>query len=150
VLDAGIAHTCPDGASLGRPSDFLWQSELNGYYRGYFDETDFNLGVLTARTGPAWVVPGRWRAYVAVQLDQIFLGGDDLALFTSLNPGIAWQVGDDWEVGLDAFITDRNYRGSGEAGQRRNPAASPWAALPERRLLVQGGASCSFDADTET
>jgi len=156
VLDAGIAHTFnPDGRfDWGETQgDFLWQSELNGYYRGYIDETDFNLGVLTARTGPAWVVPGRWRAYVALQIDQIFLGDDDLALFTSLNPGIAWQIGDDWEAGLDAFITDRNYSGSdedGRDGDYQSGSLTVGRYFRERSLLVQAGASYyNFNADAE-
>lgn len=156
VLNAGIAHTYnPDGRfDWGETQgDFVWQSELNGYYRGYFDETDFNLGVLTARTGPAWIVPGSWRAYVALQLDQIFLGGDDLALFTSLNPGIAWQVGDDWEVALDAFITDRNYSGSDEAGRDgdyQSASLTVGRYFRERSLLVQAGAGYyNFDADAD-
>lgn len=156
VINAGIAHTFnPDrrfdwGETQG---SFVWQSELNGYYRAYFDETDFNLGVLTARTGPAWIVPGHWRAYVAVQADQIFLGGENLALFTSLNPGIAWQVGDDWEVALDAFITDRNYRGGDEAGRDGNYQSGSLTVgryFRERSLLVQAGASYfNFDADAD-
>lgn len=156
VINAGIAHTYnPDGRfDWGETQgDFLWQSELNGYYRGYFDETDFNLGVLTARTGPAWVVPGSWRAYVAVQLDQIFLGGDDLALFTSLNPGIAWQIGNDWEVALDGFITDRNYNGGDEAGRDgdyQSASLTVGRYFRERSLLVQAGAGYyNFDADTD-
>jgi len=156
VINAGIAHTWnPDGRfDWGETQgDFLWQSELDGYYRGYFDETDFNLGVLTARTGPAWVVPGRWRAYLAVQADEIFLGGEHLALFTSLNPGIAWQVGDDWEVALDAFITDRNYRGSEEAGRDgdyQSGSLTVGRYFRERSLLVQAGASYyNFDADAD-
>lgn len=157
VFEAGITHTYnPDkrfdwGETQG---SFVWQSQLDGYYRAYIDETDFNLGVLTARTGPAWIVPGRWRAYVAVQADQIFLGGEDLALFTSLNPGIAWQLGDDWELALDAFITDRNYRGSDELGRDgdyQSGTVTLGRYFRERSLLVQAGASYyNFDADADT
>jgi hypothetical protein len=156
VINAGIAHTYnPDsrfdwGETQG---SFLWQSELDGYYRAYFDETDFNLGVLTARTGPAWIVPGQWRAYMAVQADQIFLGDDNLALFTSLNPGIAWQLGDSWELALDAFITDRNYRENDQFGQDGNYQSASVTVgryFRERRLLVQAGASYyNFDADAD-
>lgn len=156
VLNTGIAHTYnPDrrfdwGETQG---NFAWQSELNAYYRAYVDETDFNLGVLTARTGPAWIVPGSWRAYVALQADQIFLGGDNLALFLSVNPGIAWQVGDSWEVGLDAFLTDRNYDDSDDAGRDGDYQAGTLTVgrySRERRLLVQGGAGYyHFDADAD-
>jgi hypothetical protein len=156
VVNAGIAHTYnPDGRfDWGETKgDFVWQSELNGYYRAYVDETGFNLGVLTARTGPAWIVPGHWRAYVAVQADQIFLGGDNLALFTSLNPGMAWQLGDDWEVGLDAFFTNRDYRSGTDEGQDGNYQSGSLTVgryFRERSVLLQAGASYyNFDADAD-
>ncbi len=156
VLNVGIAHTYNPGWRFDwdeTQGTVVWQSELDAYYRGYFDETDFNLGVLTARTGPAWIVPGRWRAYVAVQADQIFLGDENLALFTSLNPGIAWQLGDDWEVAVDAFISDRNYRGGdnfGRDGDYQSASVTVSRYFRERSLLVQGGGSYyNFDADAE-
>lgn len=154
VFNAGIAHTFdPDmrfdwGETQG---SFLWQSELSGYYRAYFDETDFNLGVLTARTGPAWIVPGSWRAYIALIGEQIYLGGDDLAFFTSLNPGIAWQFGENWELALDGYITDRNYdEDFGQDGDYLAGSVTVGRYFRERSLLVQAGASYySYDADAD-
>jgi len=154
VINAGISHTYnPDRRfEWGEhPGSFIWQSEANAYYRAYFSESDFNLGVLTLRTGPAWVVPGRWRAYIGLQGDWIFLDNDDLALFGSLNPGIAWQVGDSWEVGIDGVITERTYADSADSGREgRYEAASVTVGryFRQRRALVQAGVSyADFDAD---
>lgn len=156
VVNAGIAHTY----NPNRPFEwgeyrgsFVWQSELNAYYRAYLDETDFNLGVLTLRTGPAWIVPGRFRAYLGLQADQIFLDSDNLALFGSLNPGIAWQVGDSWEVGLDGVITERTYDDdaeSGREGRYQTVNLTVGRYFRERRLLVQAGVGYpDFDADED-
>ena len=154
VINTGIVHTFNPNRRFEAgeyTGSFVWQSEANAYYRAYFDESDFNLGVLTARTGPAWIVPGRWRAYVALQADEIFLGGDNLALFGSLNPGAVWQVGDDWEVALDGIVTRRDYQSSDENGRDGWYEAGNLAVgryFRQRSLLVQVGASyANFEAD---
>jgi Tfp pilus assembly protein PilF len=156
VINAGIAHTFNPNRRFEWGEDtgsFVWQSEANAYYRAYFQENDFNLGVLTLRTGPAWIVPGRWRAYIGLQGDQIFLDNDNLALFGSLNPGIAWQVGDNWEVGLDGIVTERSYHDSIESGREgRYESANLTVGryFRERRLLAQAGTAFSdFNADND-
>ena len=119
VLDAGILHTYNPNVTFQsgeKTGYFLWQTQGNGYYRAYFDENDYNLGVLTLRTGPAWVVPEEWRASIGLQGDQIFFGGGQLpsgggklAFFTTINPQITWQLDDRTDVTLDASATDRDY-----------------------------------------
>ncbi|MEO7387455.1 MAG: hypothetical protein ABIX37_11005 [Gammaproteobacteria bacterium] len=156
VINTGITHTYNPNRRFDWGEDtgtFVWQSEANAYYRAYFDESDFNLGVLTLRTGPAWIVPGHWRAYVGLQGEEIFLGGDDLAFFGSVNPGIAWQIGNDWEVGLDAIVTDRNYHNDADSG-RDGLYVAPYLTVGryfrQRSLLVQVGAGYpDFDADRD-
>lgn len=112
VLIPALAHTWNPNERFEwgeHPGYFLWQSLASGYYRGYFSENDYNLGVVTLRTGPAWIVPRHWRASIAVQEDQIFLGGQSLALYSTLNPGITWEFGRDTEVTLDGLLTQRHY-----------------------------------------
>ncbi len=156
VLNGGIAHTFNPNRRFEWGEDtgsFVWQSELNAYYRAYASETDFNLGVLTLRTGPAWIVPGHWRAYVALQADQIFLDNRYLALFGSVNPGAAWQFGDDWELGLDGMLTRRTYRDAAESGREGDYLAANLTVgryLRARSLLVQAGVSyADFGADED-
>ncbi|MFQ5635433.1 MAG: tetratricopeptide repeat protein, partial [Gammaproteobacteria bacterium] len=103
VVNPAITHTYSPGKpfSIGENSGFFaWQSLVSFYYRGYFDEDDFDFGVLSLRTGPTWLVPEHWRASIGIQGDQIWLGRDDLAQFVSLNPNIVWYVGDDTELVL--------------------------------------------------
>lgn len=156
VVNAGITHTYNPNRRFEwgeYPGSFVWQSEANAYYRAYFDENDFNLGVLTLRTGPAWIVPGRWRAYVGLQGDQIFFDDENLALFASVNPGIAWQIGNSWEVGLDGIVTERRYdddADSGREGRYQSAGLTVGRYLRERRLLVQAGVAYpDFDADED-
>ena len=111
-LIAGITHNYSPGVTFdfGEQSGFfLWQSQANLNLRPYFNEDDFNVAVLTLRTGPSWIVPRHWRAGIALQLDKLWLGNEALALFTSLNPSIVWQRAENWEFGLDLVYTQRSY-----------------------------------------
>lgn len=112
VINPAITHTYNPGKpfNVGEKTGFFaWQSLASLYYRGYFEEDDFDFGVLTLRTGPTWLVPGQWRASIHLQGDQIWLGGDDLAWFTSLNPNFIWYVGRDTELIADVYLTNRDY-----------------------------------------
>lgn len=112
ALNGNLTHNYSPGVTFNAGEHagfFVWQSQLGLRHRQYFDEDDFNLSVITGRTGPAWIVPRHWRAGVAVQADQVLLGGSPLALFTSLIPNAAWQWGNEWEVGVEAVLTKRSF-----------------------------------------
>lgn len=156
VTSLGLNHVFSPGSTfeLGERSGFfLWQSQANLYYRRYLDEDSFHLGVLTARTGPAWVVPRYWRAGIGLQLDHIRLGGEQLALFTSLNPNIAWQWGTQWELSVDTVITRRDYHDSDNAPRDGDYLAASLAAsrfFDSYNLGLQAGIGyASFDADAD-
>ncbi len=156
VINPGVTHTYNPGYRFdwGEHSGLiLWQSSLNGYYRRYLDETDFNLGVLTARTGPVWVVPRHWRASIGLQGDQIWLGDGRLAFFTSLNPAITWQFGDATEFGLEGVLTRRAYnrdRDSVREGWYKWIGATLGQYFLGQKLAVKGGAGYFwFDTDDD-
>jgi hypothetical protein len=156
VINGGLAHTWNPGKTFAAGEQtgfFLWQSQANAYYRAYADENDFNLGVLTGRTGPAWVVPGRWRAGLGFQADQIWLGGDALALFGTINPNAAVQIGENTEIGVDGVFTRRSYQdddNDGRDGWFRFGQLTVTHYLAGRRFAVQGGLGyAGFDADEE-
>jgi tetratricopeptide (TPR) repeat protein len=74
VLQAGLSHRyqSPDPIKIGeKAARFVWQSQLNFYTRNYFSKDDFNLDVLSAATGPAWLVANNWRANINAQADYI-------------------------------------------------------------------------------
>lgn len=154
VVNPGLAHSYNPGKTftLGEHAGYvLWQSQLNGYYRRYFDETDFNLGVLTFRTGPALVVPRHWRAGIGFQADQIWLGDGRLALFGTLNPNITWQFGDNTEVTLDGVLARRHYnkkRDTDRDGWYRSAELSAAHYFNNGKFGLQGGAGYArFDAN---
>ena len=112
ILNAGLSHTYNPNKSFeagDRMGWFLWQSQLTGYYRAYTDENDYNLGVVTARTGPVWAVADKWRFSLALQGDQYWFGSDRLAFFTSINPTFSWILGPRTEIEFDGYWQDRDY-----------------------------------------
>lgn len=154
VVNSTLTHTWNPGRQFtaGADTGFLfWQSEAGAYYRSYADEDDYNLGILTLRTGPVWVVPHDWRASVGLQADQIWLGGSDLALFTSLNPALTRALGADSEVTLEGVLTQRHYwDGTEDArdGWYRALRITVSRFLDEGRLILQAGMGyISFNAD---
>lgn len=89
---------------------FFWQSNASYYHRDYFNEHAFDMGVLTAGTGPAWIAIGNWRGNVIAQVDYLILGGDELAWFYSLLPSFTKQhLNGALEWTLDGTITRRDY-----------------------------------------
>lgn len=96
--------------SVGERSVYQqWQTDVSLYHRQYFDETDFNLTVLSAGTGPSWTEPGHWRANLRVQGDYLLLGGESLGLFASLLPSVAWEFPGGLGLIVDGVVTDREY-----------------------------------------
>jgi hypothetical protein len=156
VINPAISHVYNPGVRIEsgeHTGSFLWQTDLGAYYRGYLDETDFNLGVLTLRTGPAWVVPRRWRAWVALQGDQVWFGGDSLALFSALNPGITWAVGANTEITVQGAVSNRHYWESAEDGRdgwETEGAIALTRYFNRRSVALQAGVGYSdFDADED-
>lgn len=156
VINPAISHVYNPGVRFDageQSGTFLWQTDLSAYYRGYFDETDYNLGVLTLRTGPAWIVPRHWRAWVGLQGDQIWFGGDSLALFSSLNPGVTWEVGDATEITLEGALTDRHYWDNDETGRdglEKQAILAVTRYFNGRKLALQASIGyADFDADQD-
>jgi hypothetical protein len=156
VVNAAITHTYNPGSTFDSGEHtgfFLWQSDAGAYYRNYFDEDDYNLGVLTLRTGPAWIVPRHWRAWTMLQADQIWLGEESLALYTGLNPGVTWDLSGSTEVTLEGNVTQRQYWDDEEEGRDGWYEAATLSAthyLGNRNFAIQGGVGYAhFDADDE-
>lgn len=159
VLAAGLAHKFQPGTTyqIGeRTASFLWQSQANLYNRAYNDMDDYDLTILSAGTGPALVVLRHWRANLALNVDRIWLGGTELAWFTSLNPAVTWQF-NNGELTWDATITDRRYDDDrstllgGDGGREGTYTATGLSLgryFNQRRVAAQVGAHLlDFNAD---
>jgi len=156
VLNPAISHVYNPGRRFEageHTGNFIWQTDASAYYRGYFDEHDYNLGVLTLRTGPAWVVPRHWRAWVGLQADQVWFGDESLALFTGINPGVTWEIGDNLELTVEGGLTDRHYwedEDEGRDGVEAEANVALTRYFNKRRVAVQVGAGyADFDADED-
>lgn len=155
ILTAGLAHSFQPGRTYQfgeRTAMFLWQSQANLYHRAYSTEDEFDLTVLSASTGPAWVVLRHWRANLAMTLDRIWLGGDELAVFASLYPAITWQF-NNGELTWDAALTDRRYDqdvDSGREGIYKATGLTLGRYFNQRKLAAQIGARLlDFNADND-
>ncbi|MDH3978048.1 MAG: DUF2860 family protein [Gammaproteobacteria bacterium] len=156
VVNPGLGHTYNPNIrfeSGEHTGFFVWQSELSGYYRKYFDENDYNFGVIRLRSGPTWLVPNQWRASIAVQGDQIWLDNSRLAFFTSLNPTFSWEATEDTTLTIDGYLTDRNYNrdiDDGRDGLYKWVELSANHFLKKDTLSIQAGIGYGdLDADED-
>lgn len=144
VVQAGISHTynSPDTMRLGEtPLRFVWQSRANAYYKEYFNERAYNLSVLTLSTGPGWIAPNKWRANINLQFDDIYLGHQRLALFTSLAPAFTWQL-KNAELTWDAVYLDKNFSRQVDNGRNSVYVATGLSyghLFNQGKIAVQGG-----------
>lgn len=155
VLTAGLSHRFQPGKTYvvgEHTAAFIWQSQANLYNRAYNDEDDFDLTVMTASTGPAWVVLRQWRANLALTVDRIWEGGDELAWFYSLNPAVTWQF-NNGELTWDAAFTERHYDNSEDAGREGNYRATGLSLgryFLQRKYAAQFGVRVmDFEADDD-
>jgi|EP00764_Aduncisulcus_paluster_P012343 hypothetical protein len=120
VVSGSYDHSYRTGKTLrlGQSTGMLfWQSGASVYHRGYDTEDDFNLDVLSLRTGPAVITNKRWRGNIALQVDHIRLGGNDLANYIGLQPSMTWSFDGSTELTVDAEFTDRNFQEAADQGR---------------------------------
>lgn len=153
VLHASLSHRFNPHKTFTlneRVGSLEWLTDFGLYHRGYRDEGDYDLSVLTASTGPSWSVLHHWRAAVSLQADQVWLGGNQLALFTGIRPHVSWQFR--WgEITADAAWTRRDYArsvDSGREGTYRSVGLAAGCLLARGRVAGQLGVRrFDFDAD---
>lgn len=153
---AGFSHRYNPGriVPMGEQNGQLfWQSEASLYHRDYdrYGE-DFNLTVLHAATGPAWVLLKRWRGAINLNADYVWLGDSRLASFVGIEPVSTWQF-TNGELTLDAELSQRRYDKAQD--QRRDGLFFNYGGLlslyfADRQVVGQFGLHYGrFDADGE-
>jgi len=98
----------------GKSAAVLWQSQASIYSKQYNDLSEFNLDVVSLSTGLAFIAPLEWRANLNLRVDNIELGSDALAFYTSLLPSITWQLNKTTELTVNASLADRDYKQSND------------------------------------
>ncbi len=128
----------------GRSAAVLWQSQASVYSKQYEDLSEFNLDVVSLSTGLAFVAPGHWRSNVSLQVDNIELGSDSLAFYTTLLPSITWQLNKTTDLSVKASFADRDFKQRNDQG-RNSFYKSVGLTLGKRymkgKLSLQAGVS---------
>ena len=101
----------------GAATRFEWQSQLSLESNRYEETNEFNIDVISLSTGPAFISPGRWSSLANIRLDQIYLGNESLATFTSFNPVVMFDFGNYNGLTLEASYLSRNYDQAIDAGR---------------------------------
>ncbi|WP_432470636.1 hypothetical protein [Amphritea sp. HPY] len=112
TLSAAFDHSYRTGKTLrvGENTGLvLWQSGASIYDRNYNTHDDFNLRVLSLRTGPAVITNGGFRASVPLVLDNIRLGDDELANYLGAQPTATWSLNDSTELTASVEVTKRDF-----------------------------------------
>lgn len=145
VAQAALTHTWlrPAPMRIGQlTSRFGWTSQASVYYRGYHDETDYNLGVVSLSSGPVLFSTNNWRGNLSVQVDKLTLGDKDLGVYVSASPSVSWRLGGQSELTLDAQWMYRNFQREQDQGRDANyrQIGLSYGHLFKQNLVeVQGG-----------
>lgn len=120
VLSGSYDHSFRTGKPVrfGQNTGMLyWLSGASIYHRGYDQEDDFDLQVLSLRTGPAVITNAEWRANLSFQVDHIRLGEEELANYIGLQPSFTWAFDASTELTFDAEYTDRDFDAEQDQGR---------------------------------
>jgi tetratricopeptide (TPR) repeat protein len=154
VVNVGINHNYQTGKMLNCgevPAMFFWQSGVNVYDRSYFDEDDYNLNVISLRTGPALITRGQWRANLNFQEDIIAYGGNKLANYHNIMPSVTLHFPYAIEATLDATFTWRDFERDIDEGRDSDyvaPRLSVGYVTPDKKIALQAGAQL-FDENAD-
>lgn len=115
VISLGLDHSyrTDKRMQIGENTGLLlWQSGAAVYNRTHDTEGEFDLGVLSFRTGPAVVTNGSFRGSAPIVFDSIFLGDNLLAHYIGVQPTLTWSLGDNVELTTSFEATKRNFKQS--------------------------------------
>ncbi|MCB2184009.1 MAG: DUF2860 domain-containing protein [Desulfobulbaceae bacterium] len=126
-----------------KPTSLLWQSGTNLYTRQYNDEDQYDLTVLSVRTGPTFVTTGSWRANLSFQEDIIAWGGSKYALFSHAMAAYTWHWGESGlETTIDGLLSRRDYSKEGYQGRDSvylAPRLSAGYTFYDGKIALQSG-----------
>ncbi len=98
----------PFNVDGGRTS-FEWQSQASVSSNLYTETSDFNLNIISADTGPAFIAAGRWLGAIPFRVDYVNLGHSSLATAFSVNPYISFDLGNYRSILIESTFLTRNY-----------------------------------------
>ena len=93
----------------GARTSFEWQSQASLSSNLYTETSDFNLNILSADTGPAFISAGRWHGAIPLRIDYVNLGNSSLATALSVNPYISFDLGNYRSILVESTLLTRSY-----------------------------------------
>ena len=128
-----------------RPVTALWQSTVGFTHRDYNNEDDRNLDLLSGSTGISVLSQKNWRANLNLQLDKLQLGGDSLALFSSINPSWTYSKPTGGEYTLRGQFMYRDFNRTIDESKNgyRVGAGADYSYRFDNNLLLQTGITLS-------
>lgn len=93
----------------GARTSFEWQSQASVSSNLYTETSDFNLNIISADTGPAFISAGRWLGAIPLRVDYVNLGQSSLATAFSLNPYVSFDLGSYRSILVESTFLTRNY-----------------------------------------
>ncbi len=93
----------------GARTSFEWQSQASISSNLYTETSDFNLNIISADTGPAFISAGRWLGAIPLRVDYVNLGQSSLATAYSVNPYISFDLGSYRSILVESSFLTRNY-----------------------------------------
>jgi len=93
----------------GARTSFEWQSQASVSSNLYTETSDYNLNIISADTGPAFISAGRWLGAIPLRIDYVNLGQSSLATAFSANPYISFDLGNYRSILIESTFLTRNY-----------------------------------------
>ena len=120
AVTASVSHLsrAPEPLQINdRAVDMEWHSQATVYSKMYSgDENDFNVQVVSLRTGPALVDNDNWRGALNFNIDKVYFDGNPYSFNVGLNPSFALMFANDMELSFDMQTTVREYSSRAEQG----------------------------------
>jgi tetratricopeptide (TPR) repeat protein len=133
----------------GAATHFEWQSQVSWTGNNYTRNSDFNVNIISASTGPAFISTGRWLAAINLQIDQTFFGSSTLGTFISLNPLVTFDLGNYRGITIEASYTDNDFS-SAEDQDRDGHSILAGAAYSALLGGVDNGLEAGFRLTDQT
>lgn len=110
---ASLSHLsrATDPLKIGeRPVDFEWHTQATAYAKAHTgDENDYNVQVLSLRTGPALVDSGNWRGALNIKVEKVFFDDNPYSFNIGLNPALTLNFAHNIDLTLEASSMVREY-----------------------------------------
>jgi tetratricopeptide (TPR) repeat protein len=120
AVTASISHLsrAPQPLQINdRAVDMEWHSQATAYSKVYSgEENDYNVHVLSLRTGPALVDNGNWRGSLNFRLDKIYFDDNPYSFNVGLNPVFALVFDNDTEISFEALTMVREFSSPADQG----------------------------------